>query len=498
MKNKLIYIPLTAVIILSALGCKKSHLDINQNPNAILTSNITSPLILPFALHNAGQQVTGFQWLNNWMGYWSPSGSFAANTEESTYNLTGNFGQARWDNTYNMLYDFHTVEQKAPQEGVPFYAGIAKVMKARYFQDLVDMFGDVPYSQAFQIDKFATPKYDKGEDIYKDLQIQLDTAVNIFMKGAAPSTATTVDVMFQGNTAKWTRFANTLKLRLLIRQSQIPGFNPSTEIAKILANGGVLQSGESASVNPGYVNEANKQNPFYASYGLTPAGAIASEIVRANNYILTVYKNTSDPRISRFFKPAATPTNTNDPYVGTVYGSPSNDAFNGQKTSTLGPGLNVSASQAQWILTSVESLFLYAEAVARGWIPGDAKSAYENAVRESFIWLAVPNAVTAANTYMANNASANWTNAGTTVLDRVKFIVYQKYLSLTSINSLEAWSDYRRLGVPSNVPLSVNPGRIGSGLPVRLLYPTTESAVNSANVPGSINQFTSRIFWDVD
>jgi hypothetical protein len=304
--------------------------------------------------------------------------------------------------------------------------------------------------------------------------------------------------MFQGNTAKWTRFANTLKLRLLIRQSQIPGFNPSTEIAKILANGGVLQSGESASVNPGYVNEANKQNPFYASYGLTPAGAIASEIVRANNYILTVYKNTSDPRISRFFKPAATPTNTNDPYVGTVYGSPSNDAFNGQKTSTLGPGLNVSASQAQWILTSVESLFLYAEAVARGWIPGDAKSAYENAVRESFIWLAVPNAVTAANTYMANNASANWTNAGTTVLDRVKFIVYQKYLSLTSINSLEAWSDYRRLGVPSNVPLSVNPGRIGSGLPVRLLYPTTESAVNSANVPGSINQFTSRIFWDVD
>jgi hypothetical protein len=112
--------------------------------------------------------------------------------------------------------------------------------------------------------------------------------------------------------------------------------------------------------------------------------------------------------------------------------------------------------------------------------------------------LAVPNAVTAANTYMANNASANWTNAGATVSDRVKFIVYQKYLSLTSINSLEAWSDYRRLGVPSNVPLSVNPGRIGSGLPVRLLYPTTESAVNSANVPGSINQFTSRIFWDVD
>ncbi|HEX8331975.1 MAG TPA: SusD/RagB family nutrient-binding outer membrane lipoprotein [Segetibacter sp.] len=497
MKNKLRYIPITAVIILSTLGCKKGHLDINKNPNAIVTSDITSSLILPFALHNAGAQVTGFQWLNNWMGYWSPSGSFAPNTEESTYNITGNFGQARWDNTYNMLYDFHTVEQKAPQEGFPFYAGIAKVMKARYFQDLVDIFGDVPYSQAFQIDKFATPKYDKGEDIYKNLQIQLDSAINIFTK-AAPSQAATVDIMFQGNTAKWTRFANTLKLRLLIRQSEIPGFNPSTEIAKILSNGGVLQSGENASVNPGYANEAGKQNPFYATVGFTATGAIASEIVRGNNHIITILKNTSDPRIGRFFKPAATPTNANDPYVGTVYGSPSNDAFNGQKTSTLGPGLNVSASQSQWVLTSVESLFLYAEAVARGWIAGNAQTAYENAVRESFIWLGVPNAVTAANTYMANNTIANWANAGATVSERVKFIVYQKYIALTSINSLEAWSDYRRLNVPSNIPLSVNPGRIGTGLPVRLLYPTTESAVNSANVPGSINQFTSRIFWDVN
>jgi hypothetical protein len=498
MKNKLRYIPLTALFILLVLGCKKSHLDINKNPNEILTDNITSPLILPFALHNAGAQVTGFQWLNNWMGYWSPSGSFAANTEESTYNLTGNFGQARWNNTYNMLYDFHTVEQKAPQEGFPFFAGVAKVMKARYFQDLVDMFGDVPYSQAFNIDQFATPKYDKGEDIYKDLQVQLDTAINIFKNKTAPSVKDTADIMFKGNAQKWTRFANTLKLRLLIRQSEIPGFNPSTEIAKILANGGVLQSGENASVNPGYSNEVNKQNPFYGSFGLTATGAIASEIVRANNYILTVFKNNADPRMARFFKPAATPTNANDPYIGTIYGSPSNDNFNGQKTSTLGPGLNVSAAQGQWILTSVESLFLYAEAVARGWIPGDAQTAYENAVRESFIWLGVPSAVTAANTYMANNATANWANAGATVSDRAKFIVYQKYLALTSINPLEAWSDYRRLNVPSNVPLSVNPGRIGSGLPVRLLYPTTEFAVNSANVPGSINQFTSRIFWDVN
>ena len=198
------------------------------------------------------------------------------------------------------------------------------------------------------------------------------------------------------------------------------------------------------------------------------AGAIASEIVRANNYILGILKPTTDPRLSKFFNPASAPSNANDPYIGTTYGAPPNDAYNGTRTSTIGPGLAASSSQSQWILTSVESLFLYAEAVARGWIAGDAKTSYENAVRESFIWLGVPNAVTAANTYMANNMAADWANAGATVAEKVRFIVYQKYLALTGINPLEAWSDYRRLNVPTNVPLSINPQRIGSGLPVRL------------------------------
>lgn len=488
------------MFILSIVGCKKGHLDINQNPNEITVNSITSELILPFALHNAGFQATGFGWLNHWMGYWSPSGSFAANTEESTYNITGGFRQGTWNAYYNMLYDFHTIETKAPGEGIPFYAGIAKVIKARYFQDLVDMFGNVPYSQAFQLDEYPTPVYDKGEDIYKDLQVKLDTAINIFKNNPAPSTATTADIVFKGNAEKWTRFANTMKLRLLIRQSEIPGFNPSAEIAKILANGGVLQSGESASANPGYVNEVGKQSPFYGAFGFTTTGANASEFERANNYILGILKPTSDPRLSRFFRPAGTPSNANDPFIGTTYGAPSNDLFNGQRTAAMGPGVAGSATQSQWILTSVESLFLYAEAVARGWITGNAQTAYENAVRESFIWLGVPNAVTAANTYMTNTPTANWSNAGTTVSERVKFIVFQKYIALTGINPLEAWSDYRRLNVPANLALSVNPGRIGSGLPVRVLYPTTEFAVNATNVQaeGTINQFTSRIFWDVN
>jgi len=109
----------------------------------------------------------------------------------------------------------------------------------------------------------------------------------------------------------------------------------------------------------------------------------------------------------------------------------------------------------------------------------------------------VPKADSAANAYMTNNSSANWANAGTTADSRAKFIVAQKYIALTGINSLEAWNDYRRLGVPANIPLSVNPGRGSRTLPVRLIYPSAEYAVNSANVQGqgSITA-QSKIFWD--
>ena len=503
MNNKIKSILLTGMFAIAISGCKKSFYDINQNPNEITEGSITSTLILPAALEQSGYwdaqgNGVGYDWLNKWMGYWSSSGSFAPVQEESTYNITSNFLTARWAATYNWLNDFHVIEQKAMAEGNDFYAAIAKVMKAKGFQDLVDLYGNVPYSQAFNLKEFPTPKYDKGQDIYNDLQVKLDEAIAILETEPLPTGAASADIMYNGDRNLWIRFANTFKLRMLIRQSEVPGFNPATEIAKIIAKGGVLQSGESADVNPGYSNAENKQNPFYATNGFTVTGAEANTGDRANAFFLSILKSTSDPRLSRYFRPAAQPTNPADPYVGTVYGAAPDDAFNSNRTSGFGPGLIGSASQSQWVLTSVESLFLLAEAIARGWMPGDAETAYENAVRESFIWLDVPNAVTAADNYMSNVASANWANSGTTVMEKVRFIVYQKYLALAGINPLEAWSDYRRLGVPVNLPLSVDPGRVGNSLPVRLLYPTAEYAVNRINVEaeGSINQFTSKIFWD--
>ena len=487
---------IAAAFTVGLAGCKR-ELDINRNPNTVTESNITPALILPNALHNVGVQTAlGYGWLANWIGHWSPSGSYNPSTEESTYNITSSFQETKWPNIYNALFDLHVVETKAAANKETFYQSVAMIMKAHLFQNLVDLYGNVPYKQAFKSLEFPSPVYDKAEDIYADLQLKLDTAINLLGTGAVSNAEANTDIVFHGNKTLWTRLANTLKLRLLIRLSEVNA-NPTAELAKIVAKGGVLKTGQNASANPGYLNDVNKQSPFFGTYGLLPSGNQANEYYRANAYIINVLRNTNDARLGRFFKPAASPASATNPYVGTVYGSDPDVNFNGDRTSNIGAGLARSFDQAQWIVTSVESLFLEAEAVARGWLAGDAKMAYENAVKESFIWLAVPKADSAANAYLTNNASANWANAGTTVDSKAKFVVAQKYISLTGINPLEAWNDYRRLGVPANIPLSVNPGKGSRIIPVRLIYPAAEYAVNSANVQaqGSITGQT-KIFWD--
>lgn len=491
---------ISVLLITMCISCKKGFLDINQNPNQVTEDKITSELILPSALHASGSTIRMYEVLNKWMGYWSSNATFSLVEEEVTYNLTTSFPTFGniWNSYYDALFDLNTIQQKAPAEGIDYYAAIAGVMKARLFQDLVDEFGNVPYSEAFKIE-IATPKYDKGKDIYNNLQIALDSAISIFKNKPVPSKASIVDIIFKGNAQRWIKFANTIKLKLLINQSEVSGFDPSAELAKITSNGGVMMSGESASANPGYQNAVNQQSPFYAGFGFTVNGTIAREPIRANNYILSIFKQTSDPRLARVFRPAQNPANPANPYVGTDFGAAPNAALTGQLTSYVGPGLASSSSQDQWITTSVESMFLYAEAVARGWFSGDAQVAYENAVRESFIWLGVPNAVASANTYMASNSIADWANAGASIAQKVRFIAYQKYIAMAGLNPLEAWNLYRRLGVPVNAPLSVHPNRLGNGsLPIRFLYPSTEYAVNSNNVlaEGGINQFTSKVFWD--
>jgi hypothetical protein len=153
----------------------------------------------------------------------------------------------------------------------------------------------------------------------------------------------------------------------------------------------------------------------------------------------------------------------------------------------------------------VESLFLQAEAIYRGWLPGNAKQAYLDAVRESFRWLNVGG--NRNDLSLSDNIFNNWyateQSAGNTNVswdyapDKYKLLMFQKYLAMNGLNAQETWTDYRRNGRYPDIPLSVDPGRTSSTLPVRLPYILAEYNNNHDHVmaQGEINVFTSKIWW---
>jgi hypothetical protein len=482
-------------------SCNKNEfLDINTNPNSPTEGSITPNLILPQALHTTASYAgAGYASAARWMGYWARGGDYGPSTEEESYRITTSFGAVTWANWYNNLNDYNVMEKKANASGQKFYEGIAKAMKTFGFMYLVDSYNNVPYSQAFDLSGHVTPAYDKGEDIYLDLFAQLDAAI-VLINAADGSDAEieTADIMFGGDPVMWKKLINTQRLRLVLRLSQTSVVNPSAELAKVTSDG-YLGAGETASVNPGYSKSVNslktsQQSPFWDNYKADVSGVANDRYNRANNFVLALLEGNNDIRYKYYFDKAVSPLGGVE-YFGWNYGEvvPNNGPNSNNGSGVAGPGLALAPSQNQWLLTSVESMFMQAEATQRGWISGDAKAAYETAIKESFIWLGIPNATQEAEDYLSAAAPiSNWDGS----TDKIELIIYQKYLGLVGVANYEAWADYRRTGFP-DVPLSLAPS-VASNIPLRYRYPQDEYNYNGANVAAENdpNPLTSPIFWD--
>lgn len=469
------------------------YLDVNENPNAVTDKNITPELIFPQAQTAlASRQASRFVFLNNWMGYWARSGSFIPEQEETTYMFINTSVETNWDNAYNILFDLDQVKKLSLAKEDKFLAGAATVLSVKLWQEVVDLYGDVPYTQAFDYTNYPRPVYDPAEDIYADMLVQLDSAVS-YLSITPKTTFPALDITFCRGDADnldaaivlWKKLANTIRLRILLRQSAVIESGTLTaEIAKITSDG-LLGIGDEVAVNPGYTNETDKQSPFYANFGLTPTGSAASTNNKANNYFVNiVLVNKTDPRTNAFFKTPAT---------GTDYGSLNGNATGTEQIvgSDIGPGLAYSSLQDAWILPAFESLFLQAEAIQRGWWPGDAQAVYESAVTENFAWLGVSGAAT----YLTNVASwADNTN-------KLKLIGYQKYIALCGIDPQESYSDLRRIGAGTSLALDGNTGFLSHNavraphLPYIMPYPQSEITANVAHVPAKADIFSIKLFW---
>jgi hypothetical protein len=541
------YLPVAALAVSAILsGCSK-QLDINQNPNAAVESNMEPYLILPGTLSSTASNInTGYASLYRYLGFIATAAGVAPSAEEESYNISTAFLTGAFSTPMDLNYDLQFMQNKATEKNQTFFIGAARIMKALNFARIVDAYNSVPYSQALQGLTFITPKYDDPKEIYEDLIRQIDTGITIIKAydlSANPNLKTS-DIMFgdqigttnMAHKQAWTKFANTLKLRLLMHQANRTDRQDyiKTEIAKIVAEGsGFLESTKSASVNPGYSQA--QPNPYYASYGFTVAGQDATTS-RANNNLLNMLKGDADPRVGFIYKPiltavpanAAEPTPTLEPknYRGNDYGLATDNSVHKYQTSnyvsrvggTTATGLTAGASAASstgivkgwdmraWIITSIESLFLQAEAIQRGYLSTlPAETAYKNAVQESFLWLNVGGTSAAAtasfNTWYTGAAGKSYQAnvVYTAAPDKLKLIAYQKYLTMAPLDAMETWTDYRRNGAYPVIQLSQNSARSSQILPVRLLYPTAELTNNAGNVPAvgrqNGSQFTDKIWW---
>ncbi|MBP3942214.1 SusD/RagB family nutrient-binding outer membrane lipoprotein [Sphingobacteriaceae bacterium WQ 2009] len=501
MKNYSIKLALLGLFTWTATSCS-NFLEVNVNPNAPVGENLTLASKLPAALvATATQEATQLNQLGAfWSGYWGTSSEgLNAFYNEKIYSGQGirdvRDGIPIWENSYNYLLYYKLMLDQSEQEGALFYAGISKIMMAWHFLQLVDIYNNVPYEEALLGSAVNRPKYEDGKAVY-------EKSINLITAGIQQINAATVapkqdDIIFAGNKKLWSKFGNTIKLRALLRQSEQASQAAyiRTEIDKIVKEGsGFLSSSESALVQPGYLNTTGKLNPFYENFYRNSGGATVVNYtnIRPTNYVVEKLKGLSDPRLEALY------VAVNGSYKGVDFGDPTvSTASNASNTSAFkGPlengnkpaGLLKSSSQAAVLLSSFESLFLQAEAAQRGWIAGTATKYYADAISESFKYIMNENYNTAAYLQQKEVSLAE-------APAPIARIIEQKWLALNSINSIQAWADYRRLGLPT-IPNSLsapNP----TARPQRLMYPETENSTNREQViaQGSDDILRTKVWW---
>lgn len=504
---KQVFLWLFSVLLISTTACKKGTFDINSpNPNALSPSIVGPKYYLSSSLAGTASLMygggtaafSGADILNTWMGYWAASGGYTPSTILVSYQLTSTTGNVNWDNAYLNLKNYNVIETlSASDPNLGNYKGISKIMQAFVFQRLVDLYNDVPYKEAFVGTANTTPAYDKGSDIYKNLIVQLDSSVTIIKTAQANADAqdpATYDVMFGGDMDMWLKFANTLKLKILMRLTQTSdGSALATSELAGLTEADFLGAGEDASVNPGYSTSSNTQeNPYYLNVAKTVTGSAGTNAVywRANMYAVNFYLNNNDPRASYFYGLTKA-----GKVVGRKLGSTAGNEGNDNISSVAGPGNAKGPDQPAVIIGAFESFFLQTEAAQRGFITGDANALYKSAVEQSFSLLGVADAINAADTYISQPNNINVDYSAST--DKLRTLITQKWAACNSFDPLESYSDYRRLKIPVDLPVSDYPGSQATHIPYRLLYPDSESSYNAAVTAkeGAIDIFNSKIFW---
>lgn len=478
---KLKFASIVVLVILSLSSCQKV-LDINTDPNSL--SSATPELVLPSAQVMMGSAL-GNQW--NYVGamwgqYWT-GGYGVSSSPLEYYNMTTGDINLAWSTAYSRSLKDMTYLINSEQ---PRYSGVAKIMSAYLYQMLTDLHGNIPFSEALKGESIdggiVAPKFDSEEDVYSALIPLIDDGVADLHKiGGAVQELGDEDLYYGGDLSKWIKFANTLKLKILVRSGQYSAAYSLMNTAGV----SFIEDGDDAKMS--YFESGKNTNPIYARF-MARTG-VGMYYVAAWSSVKKL-SQLSDPRKDLIYT------------MGTAgdSGVLSGD-INSNTTAYPSGGANTRFSSPNtthvfhpntpvFFISSWESNFLRAEVLIRQ--GEDASTAFEAAVQSSFNYYGAGSATAYVSTLGFSGASQDV---------QLNILAVQKWISMNGLQMAEGWLETLRFDRPGNQVFSggifTTPQltTLGSGIfPSSFVYPSSEVNYNP-NLPQGRTVKDKR-FWD--
>jgi len=469
---KKLLILLTTIFIFSC-DSNEEYNDLNVDPNnpmdvssASLFTSATKSLFDQMESPNVNRNIFRFC-----AEYWTTT----TYLDEPNFDLTTrNISLNHWSEMYrDVLFDLKDAKGLATTAN---QKAMISVLEVYTWQQLVDTYGDIPYSEALLGSGFLTPKYDNDVDIYADLVVRINAAIAQFTT-ANGDDYVGADIIYHGDLNQWKKFANSIKLKLAMRMSDVNNSTASTLAQQAVSAGVFTSNADNAILN--YKSGTPNTNPMWLD--LVESGR--SDFVAANT-IVDQMNSKSDPRRPFYFKENLGPGT----YVGGVYGASSAFANHTQ----VGALLHDPTFRGV-LLDYAEVEFLLAEASEKSYsVGGTAESHYTNAITASMEDWGVDNSDI--TTYLTRTDVAYSTATGTWK----EKIGLQFWLAMYN-RGFEGWSVYRKY----DYPVLPNSFEEDVPVPLRYTYPLNEQVLNNANykagstaIGGDLQQ--TPVFWDVN
>lgn len=513
--NKYLCMLLTCTML---LGCTKDFVEKNSDVNGITSiSQAELPFLFTKAISSAGTNHVYHETIQNYFAdiY---SQYFAKGVTTERYNLNTAYSARMFLVSYvHVGAQLKTIMNAVPSNSSEY--ALSNILWVFTFHRLTDALGPIPYFDALANGDYKSIGYNDMASIYADFFVRLNQSIEI-LKNADRSKAIMAkgDIIYDGNTLKWLKLANTLKLRLALRISKVDPINAKKYAEEAVASGVITDNQDNASIKK--VADAADYNALAYSAAWY-AGSMSSTM---KSYLVGY----NDPRLPIYFQKNISTGTFNSRRNGMLASDMNLPQNASTQQSNVGPywitytsATNYTQNLAarQQLICSAETYFLRAEGALNGWnMGGTAQELYESGIKHSLNQWGVTNDVdisayisstnkpAAPGDFYNSPAVSNTTiKFASTESEKRKQIGTQKWLAIFP-DGWEAWAEFRRTGYPDLYNLIASDN---ADLPVgtfikRLTYPNTEytSNLNGVNsgikLLGGSDNASIKLWWDVD